>query len=47
MNGYLSVKEASHKWEISEHGTNYGKSWEKQKRRLTRASGNRMGGRQV
>mgnify|MGYP000370413149 CR=1 FL=1 len=29
MNGYVSVKEASHKWEIPEHGTNYGKSREK------------------
>ena len=41
------VKEASHKWEIPEHGTNYGKSRENQKKRLIRASRNRMGGRQV
>ena len=47
MNGYVSVKEASHKWEIPEHGTNYGKSRENQKKRLIRASRNRMGGRQV
>ena len=44
MNGYVSVKEASHKWEIPEHGTNYGKSRENQKKRLIRASRNRMGG---
>ena len=37
MNGYVSVKEASHKWEIPEHGTNYGKSRENQKKRLIRA----------
>ena len=59
MNGYVSVKEASHKWEIPEHGTNYGKYRENinftpmlptaknQKKRLIRASRNRMGGRQV
>ena len=47
MNGYVSVKEASHKWEIPEHGTNYGKSRENQKKRLIRASRNRMGGKQV
>ena len=53
MNGYVSVKEASHKWEIPEHGTNYGKSRENQKKRFridyldVRASRNRMGGRQV
>ena len=40
MNGYVSVKEASHKWEIPEHGTNYGKSRENQKKRLIRASRN-------
>ena len=43
MNGYVSVKEASHKWEIPEHVTNYGKSRENQKKRLIRASRNRMG----
>ena len=42
MNGYVSVKEASHKWEIPEHGTNYGKSRENQKKRLIRASRNRI-----
>lgn len=47
MNGYISAKEASHKWEIPEHWTNYGTHRETQKNRLIFASRNRMGGGQV
>lgn len=46
MNGYVSVKEASHKWEIPEHGIQLWEIPGKQKKRLIRASRN-LDGRQT